>query len=123
MNNSDQKKLEELLKDKDFAKKVLLDETEENARTLLEEKGVVISIDEIREAREFVKKVQNGEISEEKLKKMQDGELDVEDMKQVSGGFIPVIIGGVAALVSVIGGCVGLSYAEDKWLAEAREMG
>ena len=40
MNNNDLKKLEELFKDQNFAKKVLLDETPENARELLKEKGI-----------------------------------------------------------------------------------
>ncbi|MCR5237238.1 MAG: hypothetical protein K6E34_08590 [Lachnospiraceae bacterium] len=110
MTNDDGKKLEELFKDKDFAKKVLLDETPENACELLKEKGVDISIKEMEQMRgqirdfiekvkngeiseeqlknlqDFSEKVKNGEISEEQLKKMQDGELELEDMEHVAGG-------------------------------------
>ncbi len=80
MNNNDNKKLVELFKDQDFAKKVLLNETPENARELLKEKGVDVSIEEIGQARDFLEKVKNGEISEEQLKKMQEGELDLGDL-------------------------------------------
>ena len=85
MNKNDEKKLEELLKDGDFAKKVLLDETPENARELIKEKGVDVSIEEIGQIRDLIDKVKNGEISEEQFKKMQDGEIELEDMKQVAG--------------------------------------
>ncbi|MCR5237239.1 MAG: hypothetical protein K6E34_08595 [Lachnospiraceae bacterium] len=86
MTNDDGKNLEELFKDQDFAKKVLLDETPGNARELLKEKGVDVSIEEIGQIRDFVDMVKNGEISEEQLKKIQDGELEPEDMKQIAGG-------------------------------------
>ncbi len=115
MNKNDEKKIEELFKDQEFAKKVLLKETPENACELLKEKGVDVSVEEMGQVRGFIEKVKNGEISEEQLKRMQDGELELEDMKQVAGGFaplIPVFIGLAAVLFSV--SAVAVSNINDK---------
>ncbi len=108
MSDMDREKIIELLQDKDFAKKVLVSETPENAQALLKEKGVDISVEELKLTRDFLLKVKNGEVSEDQLKKMADGELELEDMSQVAGGFAPLVGLGVVAIVADIVGVAGL---------------
>ncbi len=67
-----------------------------------------MSIDEIRKIGEFMRKVQDGEISQEQVKKMADGELSEDELEEVAGGFLLAVL----IVGSIIGGSV---YTAVKW--------
>lgn len=73
-----QAKLQELLADEAFAKELLSMEKYEDVQDALEERGVELSLDEIRRLAENVQKAQSGE--------MDDGELSEDELGEVAGG-------------------------------------
>ena len=96
-----QEKVQEVLSDESFAKELVAMEDEKQVQIALEEKGIELSLDEIRQIGETVRKFQNGEISQEQLESMADGELSEEELGEVAGGTSPI---GVAVVLLVLGG-------------------
>ncbi len=69
------KKLEEILADQEFVKKLLGIETAEEVQQALKEKGVELSLEEINEIhKQIIQQLESGE------------ELDKEQLKNVAGG-------------------------------------
>jgi hypothetical protein len=101
----DEEKLREVLSDEDLVKELLMMENEEQVQKALEEKGVELSLDMIRQAGEFIRKVQDGEISQEQAQRLADGELTEDELEEVSGGLafiLFLLFGGSAILSGVI---------------------
>ena len=97
----DEAKLREVLSDEEYVKELLAMESEQQVQLSLEERGIELSLDQIRQIGEFVRKVQNGEVSQEQLEHMANGELTEDELEQVAGGSflafaLTVIIGGAA---------------------------
>ena len=78
-----QEKLKEVLADEAFAKKLLAMEKPEDVQIALEEKDIELSLDEINQIGEFIKKAQSGEISQEQVQRMADGELSEDELEEV----------------------------------------
>lgn len=102
-----QARLQELLADKAFSKKLLAMEKPENVQEALEEKGVELSLDEVRHIGKVVQKVQAGEISQEQLEAIADGELSEDELVEVAGGSIIGTIAAVICSAIFLGGSIG----------------
>jgi hypothetical protein len=89
----DQEKLKEVLSDEAFVKKLLAMEKPEDVQDALEDKGVEMSLDDIKQIGEIIRKVQSGEISQEQLERAADGELSEDELEGVSGGLVLTILG------------------------------
>lgn len=85
------KKLQEVLKDEAFAAKLLDLEEPEDVQKELEEKGIDFSLAEIEQIGEMLRKVSEGEISEDEIGKAANGELSEEELEQAAGGFADLL--------------------------------
>lgn len=83
-----QEKLTELMKDKEFVKKILEMETPEEVQKALAEKGVDLSIEQIEDIRKGI----IARVSSEE-------EMSDEQLEQVAGGFIGDLINLVTDVV------------------------
>ena len=107
VNSSDPKalqdKLQEVLSDEAFAKELLSMEKPEEVQIALEKKGVEMSLDEIHQIGELMRKVQNGEVTKEQVQSIADGELSEDELEEVAGGF------GIFAIIGILiaGGLAG----------------
>lgn len=88
----DTEKLKEVFSDEGFVEKLLKLETPEEAQTALEEKGVSLSLDDIRQTAEMLQKVGSGELSREQLEAAANGELSEEELENVAGGSLTVVL-------------------------------
>ena len=75
--NQNAEQLKKVLSDEDFVKTLLSSETPEAAQKLLSDKGVSLSIEEIRSAGETISKLAEGKIS---------SELSEDELEQAAGG-------------------------------------
>ncbi len=98
-----------MLSDEKFAKELLQMEKPEDVQIALEKKGIELTLDEIRQIGEFMRKIQNGEVSQEQVQRMADGELSEDELEEVAGGCIIMTILGI-----LVGGTfatmVGISF-------------
>ena len=85
-------KLQEALADEAFVKELLAMERVEDVQTALEEKDIELSLDEINQIGEFIKKAQSGEISQEQVQRMADGELSEDELEEVAGGIGTLLV-------------------------------
>ena len=85
-------KLQEVLADEAFVQELLAMERPEDVQIALEERDIELSLDEINQVGDAVRKVQSGEISQEQVQRMADGELTEEELEEVSGGSLIFII-------------------------------
>ena len=79
-------KLQEVLSDEAFAKELFQMEDAGDVQKALEEKGIEMSLDEIRRIKERAMKVQSGEASQEQAEPLADGELSEDELADVAGG-------------------------------------
>ena len=111
VNSSDpkalQEKLQEVLSDEAFAKELLKMEDVEDVQIALEKKDIEMSLDEIRQAGNIMKKLQSGELSLEQAQNMADGELSEDELEEVAGGFGLFGCLIVACIACFAGGGVG----------------
>ena len=98
-------KMKEIFSDEAFVKSLFELETVTEVQAALKEKGIELSEEEILGIREFLIKVESGEITQEQLEIWQqqakDGELSDEALEQVTGGIavgllVGLIITGLA---------------------------
>ena len=82
-------------------------EKPEDVQIALEKKGIELTLDEIRQIGEFMRKIQNGEISQEQVQRMADGELSEDELEEVAGGFGLFGCLIVACIACFAGGGVG----------------
>ena len=90
-------KMKEIFADEAFVKSLFELESAGEVQTVLKEKGVELTEEEIFAIREMLLKVADGEISVKQLEQWatqaERGELSEELLEQVSGGSVPVAIG------------------------------
>ena len=117
VNSSDPKalqdKLQEVLADEAFVKELLNIEKPEDVQIALEKKDIELTLDEICQISEFLKKIQNGEVSQEQLQSMSDGELSEDELEEVSGGFVLTLL-GILGIGFFAGGITGGAYIVSK---------
>ena len=115
-------KMKAVFADEAFMKQLFELETAAQVQAALKERGVELTEEEILGIRDFIIKVERGEISAEQLEKWaaqeENGELSEEALEQVAGGSIIgaiiAIIGTKAAitgLVTVVGAAIGAGVA------------
>jgi transposase len=80
-----QEKFQEVFSDETFAKDLLQMEDASDVQKTLEEKGIELTLDEIRRIKEHAIKVQNGKDSQEQPD-LVDGELSEDELMDVAGG-------------------------------------
>ena len=96
-------KLAECMKNEEFVKELFAQNSNEEAQAYLEKNGIELTMTEVGEIREFLKKVASGEISKETLEKAANGELSETELAAVAGG--SALLGlGVALLCGVLFG-------------------
>lgn len=101
MNNIDAKKLEAVLKDKQFAQHLLTLEAPEDVKKAFGGKGIHFTLEEVKEI---------GAALSEQASSLKDGELSQENLEAVSGGFV---ITGITAIgiAKLLIGVAGLGLA------------
>ena len=115
-------KMKAVFADEAFMKQLFELETAAQVQAALKERGVELTEEEILGIRDFIIKVERGEISSEQLEKWaaqgENGELSEEALEQVAGGSIIgaiiAIIGTKAAitgLVTMVGAAIGAGVA------------
>ena len=115
-------KMKAVFADEAFIKQLFELETAAQVQAALKEKGVELTEEEILGIRDFIIKVERGEISAEQLEKWaaqeENGELSEEALEQVAGGsFIGAIIAiigtkaVITGLVTVAGAALGVGGA------------
>lgn len=108
MSNID--KINELFKDESIVKELLSKKEPEEAQLFLEEHGVMMSLDEIMQVGEGLKKIAKGEVSSETVSKIANGELGEDELENVAGGLVPLVIPIIAGVASgaIFGTVAGL---------------
>ena len=116
-------KVKAVFADEAFMKQLFELETAAQVQAALKERGVELTEEEILGIRDFIIKVERGEISAEQLEKWaaqgENGELSEEALEQVAGGSITIagliaLVGAKAAitgLVTVVGAAIGAGVA------------
>ena len=96
--------LKEVLSDEAFAKSLIEMETHEDVQTALKEKGVDLSIEDI-------KAIQNLLVNQE------DGELSEDDLENVAGGSLTIMAAlGIASIIGAAdGGTIKLGNSDNNW--------
>ena len=116
-------KMKVVFADEAFMKQLFELETAAQVQAALKARGVELTEEEILGIRDFIIKVERGEISAEQLEKWaaqgENGELSEEALEQVAGGSITIagliaLVGAKAAitgLVTVVGAAIGAGVA------------
>ena len=90
-------KIKEVFYDEAFVKSLFELESVGEVQAALKEKGIEFSEEEILSIRDFLLKVEEGDITKEQLEKwtvqLEDGEIPEEMLEQVSGGCIETVLG------------------------------
>ena len=103
----DQARLKEVLSDEEFVKELLTMKTAEQVQDALEDKGITVTTDEIRQMGDLLRKAASGEIPKETLEAAANGELSEAELEEVAGGawwLLPTI------LTAVVGTVFGVTY-------------
>ena len=111
-------KLKELMENEDFVREFLSKENPEDVQILLENNGVELTIDEIKQIGAMLDKIVKGEISQEQLEKAANGELSEDELEEVAGGSVILSFLALGLVTAVIaGGTVVGSYSLVKGIA------
>ena len=101
-------KMKEVFSDEAFVKGLFELESAAEVQAALKEKGIEFSEEEIISIRDFLLKVEKGDITKEQLEKwtvqLEDGELSEEELENVAGGIVLETVGFVV-------GCAIIAYA------------
>ena len=101
-------KMKEVFSDEAFVKGLFELESAAEVQAALKEKGIEFSEEEIISIRDFLLKVEKGDITKEQLEKwtvqLEDGELSEEELEIVAGGIALETVGFVV-------GCAIIAYA------------
>ena len=112
----DQERLKEVLSDEEFVKELLAMKTAEKVQDALEDKGISVTTDEIRQMGDLLRKAASGEIPKETLEAAANGELSEAELEEVAGGFwgVLLVLGAI-----IVGSAAGTGYlagsALDLW--------
>lgn len=115
-------KVKAVFADEAFMKQLFELETAAQVQAALKEKDIELTEEEILGIRDFIIKVERGEITAEQLEKWaeqkENGELSEEALEQVAGGgvigSIIALLGtkaAIAGLVTVVGAAIGAGVA------------
>ena len=108
-------KMKEVFSDEAFVKGLFELESAAEVQAALKEKGIEFSEEEIISIRDFLLKVEKGDITKEQLEKwtvqLEDGELSEEELENVAGGIVLETVGFVV-------GCAIIAYAGVVFLTE-----
>ena len=104
-------KIQELMKNASFIKKLLGMENPEDVQDLFEDNGVALTLDEVKQIGLMLDKVFSGEITAEQLEQAASGELSEDDLEQVAGG---VILAGIATMIITGVFAAGAAYGSYK---------
>ena len=92
-------KIKEVFADEAFVKSLFELESAGEVQAALKEKGIELTEEEILSIRDFLLKVEEGDITKEQLEKwtvqLEDGEIPEEMLEQVSGGCIETVLAGL----------------------------
>ena len=98
-------KLKEVFSDEAFVKSLFELESVGEVQAALKEKGIEFSEEEILSIRDFLLKVEEGDITKEQLEKwtvqLEDGELSEEVLEIVAGGIALETVGFVVGCVVI----------------------
>ena len=96
-------KLQQLMQDEEFLKKILVLETPEEVQGAFKENGVDISIEDLEKIKELIKKSmnENYELTEEELEEIIGGSVDLLDL---------IIKPIVTAFFGVLGTAIGKKF-------------
>ena len=97
----DQARLREVLSDEEFVKELLSMKSAEQVQDALEDKGITVTTDEIRQVGDLLRKAESGEISQETLEAAASGELSEAELEEVAGGSLTAL---VLAFVGIVAG-------------------
>ena len=100
----DYDKIKEVFTDEAFVKELFSLEEPEDVQAALEEKGIVLTLDEVKSLGQLLYKASTGEISQEQMEKMANGELSEEELEEVAGGFGTLAFIGVCIFAIAVGG-------------------
>lgn len=127
-----QDKMMEILSDQTFIKSLWAMDTAGEVKEALSEKGIELTEEEILAVRDFIEKVESGEITQEQLDVLmecgEDGVLSEEALKLVSGGaviltvsifymsLIKVLVGTGVACGAIAGTTLGaVDAVKNRW--------
>lgn len=97
-----QEKIQEVFSDEKFVESLLQMEEPEEVQAALKEKGIELTVEEVKQIRE-------------KLENTSEGELSEEDLGQVSGGIaITMIIGAIAGLISLTASAASYTHKQTR---------
>ena len=99
----DQARLKEVLSDEEFVKELLTMKTAEQVQDALEDKGISVTTDEIRQVGDFLKRVESGEISQDTVRAIASGELSEAELEEVAGGSVAAVILFVGLVATFLG--------------------
>ncbi|MBQ9359824.1 MAG: hypothetical protein IJT96_02170 [Lachnospiraceae bacterium] len=95
IDEAEMKKLGELLKDQEYAKKLFDLETAEEVKAELDSKGISLSIDEVNELARLMNE------ASDKVKSNND-ELTEEELESAAGGLTPIIAYTLSTTATII---------------------
>ena len=105
-----EERIKEVFSDEEFVKELFSKETPEEAKALLEEKGIDFSVEDLIKLREIIiAKMEQQSSSEE-------GELGEDELKDVSGGmltFIMPLVIGIVVNAAFVG--YSLTKSRTRW--------
>ena len=125
-------KIKEVFADEAFVKSLLELETAAEVQAALQAKGMELTEEEILKLREFILKVESGEIPAEQVEQwtaqMESGELPEELLEQVAGGVVlttgALVACGVLHVLKIVGivaGSFGAAVGLAHGIADAQE--
>lgn len=91
-------KVKELATDKAFVEELFTKQTAEEAQAFFADKGVDLSLDDVKEMGSVLEKVVKGEVTSEQLEAAANGELTEDELEEAAGG-----CGGLATCALVFG--------------------
>ena len=119
-------KMKEIFADEAFVKSLFELESAGEVQAALKEKGIEFSEEEIISIRDFLLKVEKGDITKEQLEKstvqLEDGELSEEELENVAGGIVLETVGFVVGCGIIAYACVAfltlaiMDAVERRWL-------
>lgn len=102
--NKNAERLKELMNDESFVKEFITRQEPEDVQVFLEEHGVELSLDEVKQMGSLLEKVAKGEIKEEQLINAANGELSEEELEDVAGG---VAMSALTLTLIIVGSALG----------------
>lgn len=91
--------IKEVFSDEAFVNELISQDSYEKVQDMLAEKDIDLSVEEIKKLVEL-------------MEKHPDGQLTEEELESISGGVTPVVFGGLAIIISIGLGALGVGINE-----------